>query len=338
MKQLSTFLAVVLLVGGVGPLAAQQAGEDILVMVDVSKSMLRDQLFSRVQQDLAEIAGSLKVGDRLIVYAFGSDVLPVEEVIIAGSSDIAASRRRLANLRADQDWTYLTRAIDVAARRFGELQELDRDRRKTVFILTDGENDPPPWAGEDVISFADIVRVHGASLCSHAGAVYLVTFGVDMPPGDAEQIGLIQCLEVISEPRQAERGTAMPAILRVLPEEQTVAVGALGEEPVFVEVSFALIRLPGLRGPVRVSLVPEPVDGLQTAGPVEFTLQEDSATATLGMEVSREAMAEGRARVLIRAGAGAGVRVDPETLIVVFESAPDPLLSWPRPLSFVLFA
>lgn len=153
---------------GLGEEAAEASGRDIIVCVDVSRSMMAtDAIPSRLARaklacyDLISVAKSDRIG--LVAFA-GSAFLQCPLAL-----DGEAFRQNVAALDPDsipEPGTVIGDALDVALEGFGK----DSVTRKAVILITDGEDHD-----EDAVAAAGRLSTAG---------VHLFTLGVGTPSGE----------------------------------------------------------------------------------------------------------------------------------------------------------
>lgn len=126
---------------------AKRAGVDIIVALDVSKSMLAEDLkpsrLERAKLEVRELINRLK-GDRIGVMAFAGDAF----IACPLTLDYGAARLFLSDIGTDSvgtPGTAIARAIDVARQGFVQKEQ----KYKVLILVTDGENH-----GEDPVAAA----------------------------------------------------------------------------------------------------------------------------------------------------------------------------------------
>lgn len=159
------------------------ANQDVLFIVDLSKSMNQQDLFSKVRSSLKEYIQQSEIGDRVIVLGFGEDVTILLDETIGSIEDIRNVLKNIDNFHATEDWTYMTKALDLAARNIKDLQGAYPRRSKIIYILTDGKNDPPPDLKESPITFEDIISRHFDAYAKEGTYTYIITYGITPEPG-----------------------------------------------------------------------------------------------------------------------------------------------------------
>jgi hypothetical protein len=159
------------------------ANQDVLFIVDLSKSMNQQGLFEKVKVSLKDYIQQSEIGDRVIILGFGEDVTILADEDITSIEDLTAILKKIDTFKANEDWTYMTKALDLAARSIKDLQEAYPRRSKLIYLLTDGKNDPPPILKEPVISFEDIISKHFETYSKEGTYTYIVTYGITPEEG-----------------------------------------------------------------------------------------------------------------------------------------------------------
>lgn len=120
------------------------AGRDIVVLVDVSRSM--DDIFSGVQLALRDFVSNMRPKDRVTLVAFSDGVSVVEEWQTAEAPHRFRLRQAVDALEPRGRYTNITgglrRALDIL--REASLQSTDPHRVRFVVLITDGRHNPPP--------------------------------------------------------------------------------------------------------------------------------------------------------------------------------------------------
>jgi hypothetical protein len=319
-------LTLVLLLG----MRCLASNRDVLILLDTSKSMNKDRLFETVKASFAELLKKMDKGDRLLLYTFDADVKAVEDFSLGGSSDIARAQGRIGGLKATGDWTYLTKAIDIAAKRIDDLHRADPSRQELLYILTDGKNEPPPTEGEKPITFEEILAWHKATLTRESTAVYLVTFGVNMPEADRSKLSEMGFQTESRARALPPDRPVLPPTLHIAPAEQTIAVertsgmASIGPE-------FEIQRGFGTEGEITIQFKTAQAPAwAQPIGEWSATLKGDSTKVQTGIQLDFASFPpEGGSLTLV--AEASGVRISPPSLKVNVTEKPPVALSWILP-------
>ena len=122
--------------------------------------MLAGGAFREAKADLKRYVGSLSAGDHVLILAFDDEISIVVDSTITGAGGTRAIKRRIDSLKASGPWTYMTMALARAATQVERMQAAAPQMKQSIYLLTDGKNDPPPGLEGSPLSFADILRQH----------------------------------------------------------------------------------------------------------------------------------------------------------------------------------
>jgi len=158
------------------------SAKTLIFVVDVSGSMRKDNLYSKVTDTLcAFIQREFETGDNLILCSFGNTFYINREVPNASREQMQTFLPNIEKLPFNDQWTYMTLA-------FGEVAKLaDRYRQKYpknpiyIYIYTDGTNEPPPYI-KNPISFDQIIKWYFKSYLPKGTFLFIVTLGVEPDP------------------------------------------------------------------------------------------------------------------------------------------------------------
>ena len=172
---------VILFILSLTPLRASETC--IIYSLDISKSMKRHNRFSFLQQEvIAHIIKNVKIGDRLIITAFGNDVYVEFDKKIGGTTDIEKALYIVKNLKPSDDWTYIAKAVDSI---YSIMENTNRQNNKTkafAYLVTDGINEPPPWTKESPLTLSEILQAHELAVKNKNNFIYILTLGIE--PGE----------------------------------------------------------------------------------------------------------------------------------------------------------
>ena len=186
------------------PHTVKASNYDRILVVDISGSMRRDNLHERIKRAFREYVAKCRIGDRIILMTFGSDVNPgVEDRVIREAEDIAEIQRKIDEFQFNDQWTWMTKAFDIIFKRVIDLHKAYPDRKKEIYIFTDGNNEPPP-GHEDDFTFEEIIEKYG-EIVKKMGEegktfIYVVMFGV-RPEEKLEEFAKETNIEVVQKPR-----------------------------------------------------------------------------------------------------------------------------------------
>lgn len=165
-----TFLIIGLINPQVGTKLEEvkRKGADIMICLDVSNSMLAEDLqpnrLEKSKQAIAKLLEKLE-GDRIGIIVFGGEAyvqLPI-------TTDYAAAKLFLESINTDMiptQGTDIGKAIDLAVESFGK----DEGKNKAIVIITDGENHE-----EDAVRAAETaaekgITIHTIGMGSESGS------------------------------------------------------------------------------------------------------------------------------------------------------------------------
>ncbi|MGQ9702167.1 MAG: vWA domain-containing protein [bacterium] len=263
-----------------------QIGYDRIFVVDISGSMLQNNLYIRVQKSVIDYIKHCRVGDRIILMTFGTDVNPgLDDRTLYESSfsrDLGAITNVIQQLKFKDDWTWMTKAFDIIGNRLKDLQMAYPDRPKRVYIFTDGINDPPPDK-KDLLQFEDVLRSHFDHFNQENTYTYIIFLGVEPESTMKEFIDSLG-IKPVSREREEEvliqEITLQPPQFFInLPYNKRVDINLAAEitrmENVYDEsVNFQLIEHNFSPG-VKISLKPEDIECKNVGQKVSFVLTVD---------------------------------------------------------------
>lgn len=123
---------------------SNNANTDYIIVLDVSKSMMEDDLFNKAKGSLTTfLSKTISIGDRVILYSFDEFPRLVEDSKINNSSDIDNLLTGIKNMQALGMKTYITNAIDASTKRLIDIHKADSQRNKYMLLITDGKNESP---------------------------------------------------------------------------------------------------------------------------------------------------------------------------------------------------
>lgn len=145
-----TLSAAALLVQPAEPV--RKSSIDLIFIVDTSASMMGKGggrlVFPEVKHVLKDWIGTCKVGDRVLLISYDSDLQVRPTAQILGDSDKEALCREIDRMDAKGPWTYTAKALEKGVSEAEHLDIVEKEQGtvnpKVVVLLTDGQNDPPP--------------------------------------------------------------------------------------------------------------------------------------------------------------------------------------------------
>jgi len=169
------FLQILFMILFTPSVSRGEISRDIVFLIDQSASMKKGDLFSHVKSTLKSYIAESAVGDRVILIGFESDAVELADVQISQTGDVTGLLTKIEGLEANGQWTYMTKALDRAARRLKDLQKAYPNRPKMIYILTDGYNDPPP-PKKEAISFEEILENYFETFTQELTYVYIFSY------------------------------------------------------------------------------------------------------------------------------------------------------------------
>lgn len=158
-----------------------QINYERIFAIDVSKSMKKNGLDQKVKRAAKDLILDCKVGDRIILMTFGSDVNSGFEDRVFSEESIARDKEEIiANinkLEFNDQYTWMTKAFDIIGKRLKDLQKAYPDRPKRVYVFTDGLNDPPPKY-KNTLTFDEILKLHFDNYNNQNTFLYIIAIDV----------------------------------------------------------------------------------------------------------------------------------------------------------------
>lgn len=156
-------------------------------VVDLSGSMKKDNLYQKVKADLSDFVSDSKrsnweIGDRMILVGFGNNVTFFWDGEIKGIEDIERLRKEIEGLKFDDEWTHMSKAFDMLAKRIEEINKI-YPVPKHIYIYTDGKNEPPPQFHESPVEFENILKKYWSDIKRDEEKIFLyyISFGINPP-------------------------------------------------------------------------------------------------------------------------------------------------------------
>jgi len=238
---------------------------DRILVVDISGSMRKNNLHERVKASFKDYVKQCDKGDRVILMTFGSDVNSgIDDRVINNTQDITDLQNSIEQFQFNDQWTWMTKAFDVIARRLGDLQKAYPKRPKIVLIFTDGNNDPPPGHRSD-FTFERILEMHGYTFKQENTFVYLIM--LKEKPSDTLKDFVEKTGITADTTPPEERGEKVYKELALSPIEVSRSFDI--DEQVSAEISLKVEKLFNLDSlPLRLSISEE--------GPLKVKLATNS--------------------------------------------------------------
>jgi hypothetical protein len=177
------FFFLIFVILNFSPINAQEADKSLFFVIDVSKSMNKNQLFVRLKDEITKyIKEETKQGDFVNIITFGTDIKLITSEEIRDEKAVADTESlmlRINQLQADEDYTYITGALDLLASQMRMAQKANPNHIVKAFLFTDGKNDPPPAAKGMDWTFAEILEKHYDVFDNPTTYLYILTLGVE---------------------------------------------------------------------------------------------------------------------------------------------------------------
>lgn len=204
MKCYKLFLAMVLVLVFI-PLhlyaqTAEDQGVNVIYLLDVSKSMRKGDLFENIKGKLKDLMRERGLHDRIVLITFGEEVDTVLDRQIFSSKDIEDINRQIGKLRADSDWTWMSRAFEKTKEKARNIKSQSPSKNLIIYLLTDCENDPPPDIGEPKWKFIEVLQKFFKDFHIQDTSIFLLAY---RPLDEEEKEGITKTPIEVKEPGSA---------------------------------------------------------------------------------------------------------------------------------------
>ena len=153
-KMVVTLLTVFLLFS----LAGQKvAAENKIFVIDTSGSMRKGGLFENIKRELKQIIDEEEIGNHVLILTFDENVGIEANKRIETEEDHDNIKNIIDRLTATGPWTWMTKAFDRTVDEAEVLKKAYPKDRLTIYLLTDGRNDPPPRVKEPPLKFIEVL-------------------------------------------------------------------------------------------------------------------------------------------------------------------------------------
>lgn len=174
---------IALLTAGFMNLMPQTPNQALIFSIDVSRSMLNPPGFYQTLKDQMKtyIKNDVQIGDIVTIYSFGDDVKIISDNInfkITGTQDIDKLTQFIDKLQPTDNYTNLSKAIDIFANQMFELQKQYPDMNIKVLLFTDGKNQPP--TGSSSLTLAEILNKHKTVFQNPYSSTYVISLGTKL--------------------------------------------------------------------------------------------------------------------------------------------------------------
>lgn len=183
MKRCTLLLFVLISVLPLSNINSQSNQQALIFTIDVSKSMLNPSGFYNTLKENIKtfIKNDVQVNDLVTIYSFGDDVKIISDVPnfkITGAQDIERLAQSIDKLKPSDNFTFLTKAIDIMATQMESLQSQYKNMPIKAFLFTDGKNEPP--TGSTSLTLDEILNKHNATFKNPYTYTYLITLGTKL--------------------------------------------------------------------------------------------------------------------------------------------------------------
>lgn len=186
----------------IGLVIASQAANatNRVFLLDTSKSMKRNGLFSRIQTTLKnDYVGNIKPGEHLLLLSFDDEVkIQIDQRFMEQPTqeDIDKIKARINDLKAQGSHTWMSEALRITNQQVERLKRQYPDEDINIYILTDGDNDPPPRSGESPIPSIDLLKANYGNINNDRQNIYLVDYGKGKHPGEPPTSSVVKLINI----------------------------------------------------------------------------------------------------------------------------------------------
>jgi len=181
MKRVISILGIVCLLGAAA-YAQKASPKSLFFVIDVSGSMQKNQIFEPLKNEIIKyIKTEAEKGDFVSIITFGTDVKLIAGEKISEdntATNIALLVERVSKLTAKEQYTHMTRALDLLASQMGLIKAANPQGMVKAFLFTDGKNEPPPNAEGSQWTFDEILKKHYNVFDNPATYLFIITLGI----------------------------------------------------------------------------------------------------------------------------------------------------------------
>jgi hypothetical protein len=129
---------------------------DLILVVDTSGSMKKNNQFQKVKQSIKNLLlESYQKFENVHVVEFSKESKPVMSMKISTNSDLVEVYKTLDELEASGNWTNLVGVMDDSLQKIRKIRGATEGKNVTLIIYTDGKHDLPE--GESDLRFGDLL-------------------------------------------------------------------------------------------------------------------------------------------------------------------------------------
>jgi len=235
---------VVLLSQGVFAATRTEKNQDIVFLVDTSSSM-RD-IFDGVKKSIRDYVRQGQPGDNVVIISFAEKVELRIRQRISSDEDVKLIERELDKMEPTGDFTYITAALDRGMEELRTLASKDPTHLRTLVLMSDGKNNPPPDISEP-LTFEEVLQRYPGLLKAADSSFYYLSLGKNPDP---EVLSFMETVEGSSfetgkvTPETA-KGKPPLALAQVFVEPVSIDLGAVFGPKATVTVSLAFFPARG---------------------------------------------------------------------------------------------
>lgn len=156
-----------------------EVNQDIVFLVDTSSSMRN--IFEDVRKAILDYAQGAQTGDTIILISFGEKVNLDIRQKITSPEDVKRIERELRLLEPDDYYTYITGALDSGMEELHSIERKNPDHLRTMVLLSDGKNNPPPSVS-DPVRFDDLLKRYPGLLQGPGSSFFYLSLGDNPDP------------------------------------------------------------------------------------------------------------------------------------------------------------
>ncbi|MBE3143891.1 MAG: VWA domain-containing protein [Planctomycetes bacterium] len=177
-------LLLLALLANLVPVARSQVAEpkNLFFVIDVSGSMETNKIFKPLKSEITKyIQNEVNKGDYVSVISFGTDVKLIAGQRISQentATDIDLLVEKVNRLSAKEQYTHMTRALDLLASQMGLVKSANPNGMVKAFLFTDGKNEPPPGAEGANWTFEQILQKHYDIFEKPSTYLFIITLGI----------------------------------------------------------------------------------------------------------------------------------------------------------------
>ena len=132
---------------------------DVILVLDTSLSMMGyggKNIMSRVKESVSRYIDNLEDGDRVTFVTFDTDVRIYPTVLIDDENDRDIVKKYISVTPVKGKWTHTYYMIQSVFKKADELEKDEDDRQVVIVVMTDGIDDPPPYALKSRLDIKEI--------------------------------------------------------------------------------------------------------------------------------------------------------------------------------------